>query len=205
MKTAKKRMNKNKSWKNRKYQRGGAISDKEKEEMKSYIQLIDAYVQKQTEKGMNTGLESVKYALFKEKFDEFEKIKVKMNEAPDSIEQDDIKKMKSMVFFILKDEVSGYELLFDESAAGFQVWINNFIMSLINDTPFEEEVRMKLLQGSINKKPYVKVSYDKNTNNVIFDVNELLASIQTEIKGNPMNKIISEKILKANGVLEPVP
>jgi hypothetical protein len=207
MRTVKRKSNKNKTYKkksHRRHQKGGAFTQREKEEIESYIQLLDAYVQKQNEKGVNADLEGLKYALFKKKFEEFKLIKDKFNRDPDSVTPEELNLLKSMVYFILKDDVSGYELLFDESAAGFQVWINNIVMSLINDTPFDEKVHMKLLQGTINKKPYVKVSYDKGTNNFIFDVNELLASIKNEMKGETNKKIVSEKVLHAKGILEPV-
>jgi hypothetical protein len=208
MRTIKRKTSKNKTYKkksHRRRQKGGAINEQEKKEIESYIQLVDAYVQKQNEKEINADLEGVKYALFKKKFEEFEQIKQTFKSSPDSITPENIKLLKSLVFFILKSDVSGNELLFDESAAGFQVWINNIVMSLINDAPFKEEVRMKLLQGVIDKKPYVKVSYDKNTNNFVFDVNELLASIQNEAKGEPNKKIVMEKVIKAKGILQPVP
>jgi hypothetical protein len=208
MRTIKRKTSKNKTYKkksHRRRQKGGAINEQKKKEIESYIQLVDAYVQKQNEKEINADLEGVKYALFKKKFEEFEQIKQTFKSSPDSISPENIKLLKSLVFFILKSDVSGNELLFDESAAGFQVWINNIVMSLINDAPFKEEVRMKLLQGVIDKKPYVKVSYDKNTNNFVFDVNELLASIQNEAKGEPNKKIVMEKVIKAKGILQPVP
>ena len=81
-------------------------------------------------------------------------------------------------------------------------------MYLINDVPFDEEVNMKLLQGIENKKPYVKVSYDKNTNNFIFDVNELFASIQRELEKEPeeiaKGRIITNKSIKMKSNVKPV-
>lgn len=208
MRTLKRKSHKKKTYKKRAYrkrQKGGAFTDREKEEIKSYIQLLDIYVKKQNEKGVNADLEGLKYALFKKKFEEFQNIETKFKSDPDTITPEEVNLLKSMVYFILKDDVSGYELLFDESAAGFQVWLNNIVMSLINDASFDEKVHMKVLQGTINKKPYVKVSYDKGTNNFIFDVNELLASIKNEMKGEKNKKLVSEKIFSAKGILEPVP
>jgi hypothetical protein len=168
-------------------------------EFNQYKSLLNEFIKK--EKKTNT--EEMKYTLFKDKFAEFDDVSKKQD---DSITQDDLKLVKTLVYLIIKDEVSDRELLFNKNVAGFQTMINNFIMYLINDAPFEEKVVMKLLKGIVNKKPYVKVSYDKNTNNFIFDVNELLANIKNELGTNPdASRYIYQKAIKMKSNLEAIP
>lgn len=196
-----KRRNKRKSV--RRYKRGGAeLTPGQKKDAKAYIEIINNYVAKQNATGVQMDLESVKYMMFKTQFAEVKEIEKK----DDNITQEDLKKLESFVYFIIKDEASEYGLLFDAKAAGFQVWINNFLMYLINDGPFEDEILIKLLAG-IKKKPYIKVDHKKKYNNFVFDVNELLASIKNEVSGKikTKDKIIKETNIKIRGELEPIP
>jgi uncharacterized protein YnzC (UPF0291/DUF896 family) len=200
-----KRRNKKKSIRRYKriYKRGGdPLSPEQKEDAKAYIKIINNYVDKQNAKGVEMNIESVKYTMFKEKLAEVKVIESK----GDDITLEDLKKLESFVYFIIKDEVSEYGLLFDENAAGFQIWINNLLMYLVNDQPFEDEILVKLIAG-IDKKPYIKVDHKKKYNNFIFDVNELLANIKNELSGktNPKDKIIKETTMKIRGEIGPVP
>jgi len=168
-------------------------------EFNQYKSLLNEFIKKKEK----TNTEEMKYTLFKDKFAEFDDVSKKQD---DSITQDDLKLVKTLVYLIIKDEVSDRELLFNKNVAGFQTMINNFIMYLINDAPFEEKVVMKLLKGIVNNKPYVKVSYDKNTNNFIFDVNELLANIKNELGTNPdASRYIYQKAIKMKSNLEAIP
>lgn len=183
-------------------QKGGLkedkISDVQKDEFNHYKSLLNEFIKKEEK----TNTEAMKYALFKDKFDEFHEVSKKTD---DSIIQEDLKLVKTLVYLIIKDDVSERELLFNKNIAGFQTMIHNFIMSLVNDAPFEEKVVMKLLKGIVNKKPYVKVSYDKNTNNFIFDVNELLANIKNELGTNPnASRYIYQKELNMKSNVGPV-
>jgi len=128
--------------------------------------------------------------------------------APRGMQVDEFEKLETMVYFIIKDKATAKDLLFDEDAAGFQIWINNLLMYLINDSPFEDEIRMKLLEG-INKKPYIKVLHNKTNNNDIFDVNVLLANLKSELLGKNNDKKIGNKIketsIKMKGEMQAVP
>ena len=189
-------------------QYGGDDTDDKKNEIKAYISVLDEFIKKQktsNENGKNTtNLEGLKYNMFKDKFKEFENVKNKFEKGIETTEED-LLLLKTLVFLVIKDDVSEYQLLFNKNIAGFQTMIHNFLMYLINDSPFEEEVRMKLLEGIINKKPFVKIDYKKKDHNNMFDVNELFANIQNEIKQKiSYNPVIYEKIMKIDGTLEPV-
>ena len=127
---------------------------------------------------------------------------------PRPMQVDEFEKLESIVYFIIKDKETAKDLLFDEDAAGFQIWINNLLMYLINDSPFEDEINMKLIEG-IDKKPYIKVFHNKTSKNDIFDVNVLLANLKSELLGknnkNKMGKKIKETGIKMRGEVESVP
>lgn len=131
-----------------------------------------------------------------------------VSSGPRGMQVDEFEKLESIVYFIIKDKETAKDLLFDEDAAGFQIWINNLLMYLINDSPFEDEINMKLIEG-INKKPYIKVFHNKTNNNDIFDVNVLLANLKSELLGknnkNKMGKKIKETGIKMRGEVEVVP
>ena len=190
----------------RQYRKGGEgnITEEQKKEAEAYIQLINNYIERQTQKGVQMNLEGVKYSMFKQKFEEFKAMATKYN-TNKTITQNELNQLESIVFFIIKDEVSANGMFFDEKSAGFQIWINNFIMNLLNDGPFEDEIRMKLVESFVNKKPYVKISHDKKYNNFLSEVNELFAKIKKEISGNTENNVIKETKFKVNASVEPVP
>uniref|UniRef100_A0A6C0D7N2 Uncharacterized protein n=1 Tax=viral metagenome TaxID=1070528 RepID=A0A6C0D7N2_9ZZZZ len=207
------------------------ISDEQTKVVDAYIKIIENYLTQQ-KNNRQIDLESVKYAMFKKKFEEIQPIIANYKSyyiskggangdgiptataataaiatAPRGMQVDEFEKLENMVYFIIKDKATAKDLLFDADAAGFQIWINNLLMYLINDSPFEDEIRMKLLEG-INKKPYIKVLHNK-TNNDIFDVNVLLANLKSELLGKNNDKKIGKKIketsIKMRGEVENVP
>jgi len=205
-----KRRNKKKSIRHRRriYKRGGAeLTPLQINNAEAYMKIINNYEEKQKTKGDHIDLEDLKYALIKKQLSEVKNIGNKITKK-ENITQEELKKLESFVYFIIKDEASEYGLLFDENIAGFQVWINNLLMYFVNDAPFEDEILVKLVSG-INNKPYTKIDHKKNYNNFIFDVNELLANIKNELsvsgKTNAKEKIIKETNMKIKGELEPVP
>ena len=202
-----KRRNKKKSIRRHRriYKRGGAeLTPLQINDAKAYINIIKNYEEKQKAKGDQMDLEYMKYTMFKKQLSEVKDIESKIENKENPITQEDIKKLENVVYFIIKDQASEYGLLFDENAAGFQVWINNLLMYFINDVPFEDEILIKLISG-INKKPYTKIDHKKKYNNFIFDVNELLANIKNELSGNMKDKIIKETNIKIRGQVQPVP
>jgi len=210
LKRKRKTMKRRRSTRCYKIQKGGddntespPIKEEQKKEFSAYMNAMIEFINKKEK----TNTEEMKYSLFKDKFAEFEKLRGRY-EKSEPITLEDFKLVKILVYLIIKDEVSDRELLFNKNVAGFQTMINNFIMNLINDSPFEEKVVMKLLEGIVNKKPYVKVSYDKNTNNFIFDVNELLANIKNELTSTShpdANRYIYQKAIKMKSNIEAVP
>jgi hypothetical protein len=199
-----KRTNRRKSLK--RIQKGGegdnVLDENQMTEFNNYRSLLDKFITKDNK----TYAEALKENLFKDQFDLYNQMLNKSG--VEKFTEDDLKLVKTLVYLMIKDDVSERELLFNKNVAGFQTMINNFVMYLINDVPFDEEVNMKLLQGIENKKPYVKVSYDKNTNNFIFDVNELFASIQRELEKEPeeiaKGRIITNKSIKMKSNVKPV-
>ena len=196
----------------RKYGGNGSkaiISDEQKKAADAYITIIENYLAQQ-KNDTQMDLEGVKYAMFKKKFEDIQPIiaNYKNTAAPRGMQVDEFEKLETMVYFIIKDKATAKDLLFDADAAGFQIWINNLLMYLINDSPFEDEIRMKLIEG-INKKPYIKVFHNKTNNNDIFDVNVLLANLKSELLGknnkNKMGKKIKETGIKMRGEVESVP
>jgi hypothetical protein len=204
------------------------ISDEQKNVADAYIKIVENYLAQQ-KNSTQMDLESVKYAMFKKKFEDIQPIIANYKSyyaskggnnavgiptataiavAPRGMQVDEFEKLETMVYFIIKDKATAKDLLFDEDAAGFQIWINNLLMYLINDSPFEDEIRMKLLEG-INKKPYIKVLHNKTNNNDIFDVNVLLANLKSELLGKNNDKKIGNKIketsIKMRGEVEAVP
>jgi hypothetical protein len=187
------------------YKRGGAeLTPGQKKDAKAYVEIINNYIDKQNAKGVQLDLESLKYTMLKNQLSEVKDIENKIED--NSITQEEIRKLESFVYFIIKDQASEYGLLFDENSAGFQVWINNLLMYFVNDSPFEDEILIKLVSG-INKKPYTKIDHKKKYNNFIFDVNELLANIKNEVSGKTKakDKIIKETNIKIRGEVGPVP
>ena len=134
----------------------------QKKDATAYMEIINNYIDKQNAKGVQLDLESLKYTMLKNQLSEVKDIKNKIED--NSITQEEIRKLESFVYFIIKDQASEYGLLFDESSAGFQVWINNLLMYFVNDSPFEDEILIKLVSG-INKKPYTKIDHKKKYNN----------------------------------------
>jgi hypothetical protein len=181
------------------------LSD-EKNNAGAYRYIIENYIERQ-KKNKKLDLEAVKFSLFKQKLQEIIEITSKN---PEQITPDELRKLKSIVFFIIKDDVSAYDMFFDEKAAGFQIWIDNFLRYLINDSPFENNVIIKIIEG-IKKRPYVKTEVDKNYNYFISDVNNLFATIKQELtdkskkKQNAINKVIKKTELKIKSDEEPVP
>jgi hypothetical protein len=189
----------------KKYRKGGAddaLTEQQKKEAVAYIQLINNYTERQTQKGTQMNLEAVKYTLFKKKFEEIKAIEAKLDN--NTITQDELKQLESIVFFIIKDEVSAYGMFFDEKSAGFQIWIDNFVKYLINDAPFENDITIKLIEG-IKRRPYLKTSVAKNYNHFISDVNNLFARLKSELSENSKNDVIKETKLKVNANVEAVP
>lgn len=183
------------------------LSD-EKNNAGAYRYIIESYIERQ-KKNKKLDLEAVKFSLFKQKLQEIIEITNKYPE--EEITPDELRKLKSIVFFIIKDDVSAYDMFFDEKAAGFQIWIDNFLRYLINDSPFENNVIIKIIEG-IKKRPYVKTEVDKNYNYFISDVNNLFATIKQELtdksnkeKPNAINKVIKQTKLKIKSDVEPVP
>jgi len=190
----------------KKHRKGGAddaITDQQKKEAEAYIQLINNYMERQTEKGTQMNLEAVKYTLFKKKFEEIKSIEDHLQKNK-TITQDELKQLESIVFFIIKDEVSAYGMFFDEKSAGFQIWIDNFVKYLINDAPFENDITIKLIEG-IKKRPYLKTAVAKNYNHFISDVNNLFARLKSELSENSKNDVIKETKLKVNANVVAVP
>jgi hypothetical protein len=191
------------------------ISDEQKNVADAYIKIVENYLAQQRN-SIQMDLENVKYAMFKKKFEEIQPIIdnyknyyiIKTGTAPRGMQVDEFEKLESIVYFIIKDKATAKDILFDEDAAGFQIWINNLLMYLINDSPFEDEIRMKLVEG-INKKPYIKVLHNKSNKNDIFDVNVLLANLKSELLGKNNDKKIGNKIketsIKMRGEVEAVP
>jgi len=185
------------------------LTPDEKADARAYKTIINDYINKQK---VNTkmDLEAVKYSLFKEKLNAISLITEKISDSEVNITREQLKKLKSIVFFIIKDDVSAYDMFFDEKAAGFQIWIDNFIKYLINDAPFENAVTIKLLEG-IKKRPYIKTSVDKNYNHFISDVNNMFAILKQEstdkekTKEDHINKFIKTKTIKMKADVEPVP
>ena len=181
------------------------LSD-EKNNAGAYRYIIESYIERQ-KNNKKLDLEAVKFSLFKQKLQEIIAITAKY---PEEITPDELRKLKSIVFFIIKDDVSAYDMFFDEKAAGFQIWIDNFLRYLINDSPFENNVIIKIIEG-IKKRPYVKTEVDKNYNYFISDVNNLFATIKQELtdkskeKPNAINKVIKKTKLKIKSDEEPVP
>jgi len=190
--------------------RGGefVLTADEQADARAYKTIINDYITKQ-EINTKMDLEAVKYSLFKEKLKAINDITEKISDNV-SIKRDELKKLKSIVFFIIKDDVSAYDMFFDEKAAGFQIWIDNFIKYLINDAPFENAVTIKLLEG-IKKRPYIKTSVDKNYNHFISDVNNMFAILKQEstdkekTKEDAINKFIKTKTIKMKADVEQVP
>lgn len=190
----------------KKYRKGGAndaITEPQKKEAEAYIQLINNYMERQTQKGTQVNLEALKYTLFKKKFEEIKTLENKFK-SEKSITQDELKQLESIVFFIIKDEVSAYGMFFDEKSAGFQIWIDNFVKYLINDAPFEDNITIKLMEG-IKRRPYVKTSLTKNYNHFISDVNNLFARLKSELSENSKNNVIKETNLKIKANVDAVP
>jgi hypothetical protein len=196
----------------KKYKRGGAgLSEAEQSDARSYRYIIENYFDRQN-KNTKIDLEAVKFSLFKEKLEGVIEITKKIDDnGPVSITQDELKKLKSIVFFIIKDDVSAYDMFFDENAAGFQIWIDNFLRYLINDSPFENNVIIKIIEG-IKKKPYIKTTIDnKNHDYFIADVNNLFAAIKQELtdkskeKPDAINKLVRKTNYKIKSDVEPVP
>jgi hypothetical protein len=191
--------------------RGGefGLTADEQADARAYKTIINDYITKQ-EINTKMDLEAVKYSLFKEKLKAISLITEKISDSEVNIKRDELKKLKSIVFFIIKDDVSAYDMFFDEKAAGFQIWIDNFIKYLINDAPFENAVTIKLLEG-IKKRPYIKTSVDKNYNHFISDVNNMFAILKQEstdkekTKEDAINKFIKTKTIKMKAEVEQVP
>lgn len=187
---------------------GAGLSEAEQADARAYKTIIVDYIERQK---INTkiDLEAVKFSLFKEKLEAVSEITDKINGSVD-ITREELRKLKSIIFFIIKDDVSAYDMFFDENSAGFQIWIDNFLRYLINDSPFENNVIVKIIEG-IKKRPYVKTVVDKNHDYFISDVNNLFAAIKQELtdkskeKPNAINKVIKQTKLKIKSDVEPVP
>jgi hypothetical protein len=181
---------------------GDILKPYEQKDVEAYKNIIDDYIARQEENKKNgkANLEAVKYSLFKKKLDDTSKITKKPT---NTITQDELDKLKSIVFFIIKDDVNANEMYFDEKSAGFQIWIDNFVKYLRNDAPFEDEIIVKLIEG-IKKKPYVKMTAKKKYNHFISDVNNLFGAIKSEFK-NEKPPIIKESSFKVNAKVGPIP
>lgn len=185
----------------KKYRIGGdALKADEQNDAEAYKNIITDYITRQETNG-KMNLEKVKYNLFKKKLADAKAITSKNASA---ITRDELDKLKSIVFFIIKDDVKANEMFFDEKSAGFQIWIDSFIKYLINDAPFEDAISMKLMEG-IKKKPYIKMLYNKKYNHFISDVNNLFVNIKNELSNKKDNKVIKATELKINANVGPVP